>query len=129
MSPIGGHEVFGLHGPQGDHVFVSAVVAHDADRLNRQKHGKVLGGLPVPAGFLQLFEQDGVRLVKCFQARCRGGTEAAHRVPWTRKRAFSMRLASSLKTSIKTWPMRRRFSCGSVMSVRAVKNRSRASTT
>ena len=40
-----------------------------------------------------------------------------------------MVLASSRKTSMKTWPIRRRFSCGSVTPRRASRNRSARSAT
>ena len=47
--PVGGHEVVGLHAPQGDRVLVGAAVAHHADRLHRQQHRERLGRLAIPA--------------------------------------------------------------------------------
>jgi len=35
VDPVGGHEVGGLDGPEGDDVFVAAVIAHDADGADR----------------------------------------------------------------------------------------------
>src|SRR6476469_394010 len=49
LGPVGGHEVAGLHGAQGDDVVVGAPVAHDADALHRQEHGERLAGEVVPA--------------------------------------------------------------------------------
>src|SRR5574340_200241 len=49
FGPVGGHEVLGLHGAQRDHVIIGAAVAHDTDRLHRQKPGKRLSGFLVAA--------------------------------------------------------------------------------
>src|SRR4051812_1823036 len=57
-GPIGGHEVGGLHRPQGDDILVGPAVAHHADRLDRQKNGERLGGLVIPAGILQFLDKD-----------------------------------------------------------------------
>ena len=42
VAPVGGHEVFGLDGADGHHVFVGAGVAHHAHALHRQQHGEGL---------------------------------------------------------------------------------------
>src|SRR5439155_5276255 len=59
--------------------FVGSAVAHDADGLHGQQNSKGLGGLPIPAGLLELLQQNGVRLPKNLQPRRRDRTDASHR--------------------------------------------------
>ena len=58
---MGGHEVFGLDGAQGDDVFVGAAIAHDADGLDGKKNGERLGRFLVPAGEAQFLDEYRVR--------------------------------------------------------------------
>ena len=46
---MGGHEIAGHHGAQGNDVFVGTTVAHHANTLDRQEDGKGLAGQVVPA--------------------------------------------------------------------------------
>src|SRR5450631_3093024 len=57
---IRGHAVGRGHRAQADDVFVGAAVAHHADGLHRQQHGKRLPDLVVEAGFSNLIDIDGV---------------------------------------------------------------------
>ena len=80
MRPIGRHEIFGVDRPHGDDVVVGAGVAHHADALHRQQHGKDLGGLAVESGRL---ESRGPRWRRP-RAACRDGVwrdvaQQAHR--------------------------------------------------
>ena len=52
-GPVGGHAVHGGDGPHGDHIFIGAFVAHDADGLHRQQDGEGLPGAVVELLFLQ----------------------------------------------------------------------------
>lgn len=67
FGPVGGHEVAGLHGTQGDDVFIGAAVAHHANALDGQEDGEGLAGEVVPGfagGFVaevaQFFDEDGI---------------------------------------------------------------------
>lgn len=64
VRPAGGHEVDGLHGAQRDHPLVAAAVADHAHGLHRQEDGEGLAGLVVPAGVVQLLDEDGVGLAQ-----------------------------------------------------------------
>ena len=48
FGPVRGHEVCGLHGAQGDYVFVGAAIAHHADAFYGEEDGEGLGGVVVP---------------------------------------------------------------------------------
>ena len=61
MRPAGGHEVDGLDGAQGHHVFVAAGVADDADGFDRQEDGEGLAGFVVEAGGFEFLGEDVVR--------------------------------------------------------------------
>ena len=61
MRPAGGHEVDGLHGAQGDDVFVAAGVADDTDGFDRQEDGEGQAGFVVEAGGVQFLDEDVVR--------------------------------------------------------------------
>lgn len=58
--PVGGHEVGGLDGSEGDDLLVGALVAHDTDRLDGQQAGEGLGDLVVEARVADLLDVDGV---------------------------------------------------------------------
>ena len=61
---------------------------------------------------------------------CPDSMTSGYRVPWARNfTGPSTSAAASLNTSIKRWPMRRRFSWGSVMPSRSLRKASDASTT
>ena len=48
-AEAGGHEVYGLHRAQADHVFVASGIPHHAYRLHRQEYSKGLTDLVVQA--------------------------------------------------------------------------------
>ena len=58
--PVGGHEVGGLDGSEGDDLLVGALVAHDTDGLDGQQAGEGLGDLVVEARVADLLDVDGV---------------------------------------------------------------------
>ena len=58
--PVGGHEVLGRYGTQGEHAVVAAAVAHDANGARVGQDGEVLVHLLVFAGLFQLFAVDRV---------------------------------------------------------------------
>ena len=200
-GPVGGHEVVGFDGADGDDVLVRPRVAHDADGLHRQQDGESLGDPTLEPGVLQLVEEDGVGLAEHVEAGGGHLAEAAdsqpgagermapdqgigqtqldaqpadlvleqvaqgsisskpssagspptlwwilivavgpsgspplsmtsgYNVPWARNRAPGIDRAASRKTSMNVWPIRRRFSCGSVTPSRAFRKGSAASTT
>src|SRR5258705_2336705 len=59
--PVGRHAVGRGDGADGDHVLVGALVAHDADRLDRQEDGERLPEVAVEAGPTDLLLHHGNR--------------------------------------------------------------------
>ena len=80
--PVGGHEVFGCYGADGDGVVVGAPVAHDADALDRQQHGKDLAGGAVEVGGIDLVEEDLVAQTQGVEALAGYLAEDAHGEAW-----------------------------------------------
>lgn len=60
MRPLCGHKIDGLHGAQCDDGGIAAAIAGDADGVDRQKNGKGLAGLVIPAAPAQFFDEDVV---------------------------------------------------------------------
>ena len=48
VCPVGGHEVLGLNCTLGNDVFIGTSIAHDPNRLDRQKYGECLASEVVP---------------------------------------------------------------------------------
>src|SRR5690606_35528314 len=63
-GPVGGHGVLGLDDAQRDDVGVVALVADDADGLDRQEHGEGLPDLPIPAALHHFVLENGVGLTE-----------------------------------------------------------------
>ena len=64
---IRGHAVDRGDGAQGADEFVGAAIAHDADGLDRQQHGKGLPDGVVEAGLADLVEIDGIGFAQDFE--------------------------------------------------------------
>ena len=67
LGPVGRHCVDAFDDAQRHHVVVGALIAKDADRLDRQKHGKRLPDLPIVARFHHLVLQHGVGIAENFE--------------------------------------------------------------
>ncbi len=77
-GPVGGHEVFGGDGAEGDDFLVGTAVAHDADAFDGEEDGEgLLGAFAEHAGGAQLVDEDGVGLAQGLQAIPGEGAEAA----------------------------------------------------
>ena len=86
LCPVGGHEVVGGDGADGDQLVIGARVAHDADRLDARKHHKELTQLLGIAAFLHLVAQNRVRLLQGLDALGGDLADDAHAQPRTRER-------------------------------------------
>uniref|UniRef100_A0A0N4ZGT3 NAD-specific glutamate dehydrogenase n=1 Tax=Parastrongyloides trichosuri TaxID=131310 RepID=A0A0N4ZGT3_PARTI len=64
MVEVSGHAVGRGDGAQGQHLFIGAGVALDADRLDRQQHGEGLPDVVVQARLADLVQIDGVRVLE-----------------------------------------------------------------
>ena len=63
-GPVGGHEVVGGDGADGQEVVVGAVVAHDAYGADAGQNAEELGHLGLVAGFCHLVTEDPVGLLE-----------------------------------------------------------------
>ena len=79
MEEIRGHAVDRGDGAQRADEFVGAAVAHHADRLHRQQHGKGLPDRVVEAGLADLVEIDGVGLAQDLELFAGDAARAADR--------------------------------------------------
>src|SRR5881396_617606 len=84
--PIGRHAVGRGDGADGDHVLVGALVAHDADRLDRQEDGERLPEVAVEAGRADLLLDDRVRPAQDREPLGIDGADDAHGEPGARER-------------------------------------------
>ena len=63
-GPVGGHEVAGGDGAQGEGVVVGAFVAANADAAHIGEDSEVLADVFVKIGFFDFFAEDGVRFAQ-----------------------------------------------------------------
>ena len=64
MHPIGRHTIGRGHGPQRDTIFVSSLVAHDADTPHRQKNRPSLPNLVIQTCTTQRIDINLVHLLQ-----------------------------------------------------------------
>src|SRR6266478_7209630 len=84
--PVGRHAVARGDGADGDHVLIGALVAHDADRLDRQEDGERLPEVAVEVGRADLLLDDGIRRAQDPEPLGIDRTDDAHREPGPRER-------------------------------------------
>jgi len=81
-SPVGGHEVLGFDGADGDGAFVGTAIAHHAHALHGQKHGKNLACAAIEICGDDLFKQNLIGIAQDREFVARDFSEHANGKAW-----------------------------------------------